>query len=237
MIGPLVNGVAVVLAGVLGQTLCGRISKEFGDRTTTIFGCAAMGMGISMIVKVNEVPALVLSLLLGYFLGEAFKLETRIRDLALAINKTMPTPRGSQRSAAEDEHFSELFVALMILFCASAPGIFGAIAEGMTGDPSMLLAKSFLDFFTGAIFAATLGISVALLAIPQILVQGGLLLGASSIMGLVNDAMLADFSAVGGIVLLATGLRVCRAVDFPLASMLPALLLAMPISALWSYVV
>jgi hypothetical protein len=43
--------------------------------------------------------------------------------------------------------------------------------EGMTGDPSILIAKAFLDFFTATIFATTLGIAVAAICVPMLLIQ------------------------------------------------------------------
>jgi hypothetical protein len=46
--------------------------------------------------------------------------------------------------------------------------------------------------------------------------------------------MLADFSACGGVIMLATGLRICGIKIFPIVNMLPALILVMPISALWA---
>ena len=41
----------------------------------------------------------------------------------------------------------------------------------MTGDPSILIAKAFLDFFTATIFATTLGIAVAAICVPMLLIQ------------------------------------------------------------------
>ena len=41
--------------------------------------------------------------------------------------------------------------------------------------------------------------------------------------------MMADFSAVGGLLLLAAGLRICGIKMFAVVNMLPALLLAMPL--------
>nr|VXZ92213.1 Protein of uncharacterised function (DUF554) [Klebsiella pneumoniae] len=37
-------------------------------------------------------------------------------------------------------------MAIIVLFCASGTGVFGAMREGMTGDASILIAKAFLDF-------------------------------------------------------------------------------------------
>lgn len=45
--------------------------------------------------------------------------------------------------------------------------------------------------------------------------------------------MMADFSAVGGMLLVATGLRICGIKMFAVVNM-PALVLAMPISAAWT---
>lgn len=103
--------------------------------------------------------------------------------------------------------------------------------EGMTGDPSILIAKSFLDFFTAMIFACSLGIAVSVISIPLLIIQLTLAWAAALILPLTTPSMMADFSAVGGLLLLATGLRICGIKMFPVVNMLPALLLAMPLSA------
>jgi uncharacterized membrane protein YqgA involved in biofilm formation len=86
---------------------------------------------------------------------------------------------------------------------------------------------------TSAIFAAALGGSVALLALPQFAVQASLFLLAAEIVPLTTPTMVADLSACGGLVLLATGFRVAGIEPFAVANMLPALVVAMPVSALW----
>lgn len=46
--------------------------------------------------------------------------------------------------------------------------------------------------------------------------------------------MMGDFSCAGGLIMVATGLRICNINPFPLANMLPGLVLVMPFSALWA---
>jgi hypothetical protein len=53
-------------------------------------------------------------------------------------------------------------------------------------------------------------------------------------MPLTNASMLADFSACGGVLMFATGLRICGIKVFPIGNMLPAMLLIMPFSYLWT---
>ena len=48
-----------------------------------------------------------------------------------------------------------------------------------------------------------------------------------------TPAMINDFKAVGGVLLLATGFRMIRVKMFPTADMIPAMILAMPLSWIW----
>jgi uncharacterized protein len=197
-----------------------------------------MGLGVALIVRVKNLPPEVLALVVGTIIGELFLIESTIQLAAGRLRRLiacfLPEPSG----AASHDDFLDKFVALTVLFCASGTGVFGALNEGMTGDPTMLLAKSILDLFTGAIFAISLGVSVAALAVPQFAIQLALLSVATLILPLTTPAMIADFSACGGLIMLATGLRICGIIAFPIAIMLPALFIVMPLSALWlTYVV
>ena len=114
---------------------------------------------------------------------------------------------------------------------ASGTGIYGSIVSGMTGDHTILISKSVLDLFTAAIFGCTLRAVVSLVAIPQCIIFLLLFYAATAIYPLTNEAMIADFKACGGFVLLATGFRMIRVKMFPIADMIPAMILVMPRSA------
>jgi uncharacterized membrane protein YqgA involved in biofilm formation len=137
-------------------------------------------------------------------------------------------------AAMDQEEFLDKFVALLVLFCMSGTGVYGSMSEGMTGDPTLLVVKAILDFFTAPIFASTMGLTIGLLVVPQFAVQALLFLAAALILPLTTPDMLADFSACGGLIMLATGFRICGIKPFPVASMIPALLLVMPLSWLWA---
>ena len=136
-----------------------------------------------------------------------------------------------QKSESQD---TALLVTTIVLFCASGSGIYGSIISGISGDHSILLAKSILDLFTAIIFACTLGMVVSAIAIPQFVIFLALFLLAKVIYPLTTPAMINDFKAVGGLILLATGLRIARIRDFPIADMIPAMLIVWPISWMWT---
>ena len=72
------------------------------------------------------------------------------------------------------------------------------------------------------------------LAIPQFIVLFSLFLTASLILPMLTPSMIADFTAVGGMIMLATGFNIAGVKTFPLGNMLPAIILVIPISHLWT---
>jgi uncharacterized membrane protein YqgA involved in biofilm formation len=236
LVGPYVNGAAVALGGAAGAFLGTRLPERLRTAMPQTFGLASMGLGISMIVKVSHLPAVVLSLIVGTILGELFYIERGIGKLG-GMTKGLVERVFPAREGLSQADFIGQFVAILVLFCASGTGIFGAMNEGMTGDPQILFTKSILDFFTSGIFATALGYAVATLCAPQLLIQLILAYGATYIMPMTTPQIIADFSAVGGLIMLATGFRICGIKPFPVANMLPALVLAMPFSHFWTLLV
>ncbi|KGB03110.1 MULTISPECIES: DUF554 domain-containing protein [Leclercia] len=231
VIGPFINASAVLLGGVLGAVLSQRLPERIRSSMPSIFGLASLGIGILLVIKCANLPVMVLATLLGALIGEFCYLEKGING---AVGKAKNLISRGKNAAGAHDSFIQSYVAIIILFCASGTGIFGSMQEGMTGDPSILIAKAFLDFFTATIFATTLGIAVAAISVPMLLIQLALATCATLILPLTTPAMMADFTAVGGLLLLATGLRICGIKMFAVVNMLPALIIAMPLSALWT---
>ncbi len=234
MIGPIVNSAGVVLGSLLGAGIGKRIPQGINERLPMVFGIASMGMGISMIPKVNSMPPVILALLIGTILGELMGLEAGIRNLAGKakgmVEKSLPLPH----TGITHDEFLDRFTTMLVLFCVSGTGIFGALQEGMTGDSSLLIVKAFLDFFTAAIFATSLGFTLAVTAIPQFILQVALFFTATLILPLTNDLIIADFSAMGGLIMLAAGFRICNLLPIHLINIVPAMIFVMPFSSIWA---
>ncbi|WP_432735241.1 DUF554 domain-containing protein [Maridesulfovibrio sp. FT414] len=233
MIGPYVNGACLLAGSISGALIGPKLNPNIRMQMPMVFGCASMGLGVAMIVKVKFLAPVVLALVLGSLFGELVQLERIIQKAAghakAWVEKIVPPT-----DTMNQHEFLEKFVALLVLFCVSGTGIYGSMSEGMTGDPTLLIVKSILDLFTAAIFASTMGYSLGLLVVPQFTVQSLLYLASALILPLTTPDMLADFSACGGLIMLATGFRICGIKQFPVASMIPALLIVMPMSWAWS---
>ena len=161
--GPFINASAVLVGGVLGALLSQQLPERIRIAMTSIFGLASLGIGILLVIKCANLPVMVLSTLVGTLLGEICNMEKGINTLVSKLQQLM-SAKGKKKASAH-ESYIQSYVAIIVLFCASGTGVFGAMREGMTGDASILIAKAFLDFFTATIFACTLGIAVAAISV------------------------------------------------------------------------
>ena len=222
---------ALGAGGLLGGLIGKRLSAPMKETLNHTFGFCAIFISVTLMVKMHALAAVVLSVVLGTILGELLRLEDRLQTLfsgkftAVFYGGTVP-----------DAEHANTFRAVAVLFCCSGTGWYGVLNEGFTGDSSILLTKAILDFFTAVIFAAVLGRVVSLLAVPQLAIFAVLFGLSRLVVPLISPEMLADFSAVGGVVELTTGMRIAGIKrDTKVLNLVPAMLLVFPISALWTF--
>lgn len=231
-IGIIINGCSVILGGILGCVLGKKLDSELQDKLQMVFAVCSMSMGIGTIVLMQNIPAVVFSVIFGTVIGHVCHLEKSVNQAAKWMQKIIMRLLGS-RSALPAEGKDDILLTVIVLFCASGTGIYGSMISSMTGDHSILIAKSILDLFTALIFSCSLGLVVSMVAIPQMILFLILFVCASVIYPLCTPEMIADFKACGGCIMLATGFRMVRLKQFPVADMIPSMALVMPISWLW----
>lgn len=233
-IGVIINSLSVFAGGIIGTWVGGRLSAEFKEKINLVFGACSMAMGISSIVLMVNMPAVIFSIIIGTILGLLVHLGKRIDNAAVLMQKGINRFAKSSCPNVPEDEFTAALVTIIVLFCASGTGIYGAIVSGMAGDHSILISKSMLDLFTAIIFACTLGTVVSVIAIPQFVIFLLLFFMAGFIFPMTTPDMISDFKACGGIIMVATGFRMIKVKMFPIADMIPSMILVMPFSALWT---
>ncbi|MEY8323027.1 DUF554 domain-containing protein [Lachnospiraceae bacterium 54-11] len=226
-VGVITNVASVFVGGMLGYLLRKKLTESLKASLNGAFGLAALVIGICLLNGISSLSAVILALLLGCSVGELLKVEDCTCNVIGVLTRKIPWFSGM------DEEKLEAFISVMILILTSTTGIFGSMNEGITGDHSVLLTKSILDFFTAAIFAANVGPIVPLLCIPQFALQMILFLSGSTLSAFLNDSMIGDFKACGGIIIIAVGFKILNAYRFKALNMLPALIFVLPVSYYW----
>ena len=90
-----------------------------------------------------------------------------------------------------------------------------------------------LDFFTAMIFASTLGKAICAIPLPQCVILLCVFTAGRLLSGALTPEMFADLSACGG-VLTMSPVSCLQDQSVPLVDLMPALILVMPFSALWT---
>ena len=98
LIGPYVNGAAVIIGGLIGAAAGGKLPERVKTALPMTFGLCSVGLGITLVLKVKYMPAVVLAMVIGAILGELLHLEKGIGKAAGStrglINKVLPPVNG-----------------------------------------------------------------------------------------------------------------------------------------------
>ena len=231
-IGIIFNVSGVFFGGILGVLFGKYIPSRIKNELTLLFGLSSIAYGMPPILGLSNTPVVVLSIVLGTALGMILHVGEGVQKGAQSLSKFINKFVKNTSTLDEDEYIRTL-VMLIVVFCASGTGIYGSLVEGISGETTTLICKGILDFFTAIIFASQLGIVVSVIALPQAIVFLSLFALSSVIIPFVSPEMFADFRACGGLLVLATGYRMMKLKEFPLADMIISMIVVMPLSWLW----
>ena len=227
-LGTIANTAAVILGGVLGLLLKNGIAKRFENILMQALGLATVFIGISGVLKYMLVVEaggistqgtmlLIFSLVIGCLVGEWVDLESKMEIIGIKLK--------ALARVKNDNRFVDGFVTTSLIICVGAMAIVGAMQDGLTGDSSMLIAKSLLDFVLVSILTAAYGIGAAFSAIPIFVYQGAITLIAALFGSVIGDNLIAELSFVGNALVFCVGVNLVREKTFRVANMLPALLI------------
>ena len=259
MTGTLLNVVAIVLGALLGVALGGRLRDRVRGTLTDVLGLFVVVLGIADALEtfgpeltdaLGRAGVLVVlgSLLVGGIVGELLDVEARLatlgerlRDRVLPSEEQAPEPSGPDRDVLEEpfvpqdprHRFVEGFVVTTLIVCVGPLAVLGALQDGLTGNYQLLAVKGVLDGSIAVAFASVLGIGVAFAALPLLVWQGAIALVAMLVGDVVTEPMVAAITAVGGFLVIGIGLRLLEVRSIRVANLLPGLLIAPAVVALW----
>ena len=226
-LGTIVNVAAVVAAGFIGVLVKGGIKERFQSTIMAVLGISTMFIGAAgtlqemFVIENGSISTqgtmlLVLSLIIGAFIGELLNIEARLEKLGEWLKDKV--------KAKNDTKFVDAFVNSTLVICVGAMAIVGSLQDGLTGDHNTLFVKAALDFPIILIFASTLGIGAVFSAIPLGIYQGVITLCAGLISPYLNDTLISNLTLVGSAMIFAIGVNLAFGKKFKVGNFLPGLL-------------
>ncbi len=218
-LGTLVNVLTVVAGTGVGVTLGARLPERTRATVLSGIGLVVLAIGAQSFLDTRNAVFPVVSVAVGGLLGDALRIEDRLAGLGEALRRRFA-------ARAQSSTFVEGFVTASLTFCIGPLTILGSIADGVRGDAELLVVKSALDGIVAVAYAASMGIGVGFSALVIAAVQGTLTLAGAGLGDILTDRMIDELTATGGVLILGIGLRLLDIKRVPVASYLPALVLA-----------
>lgn len=235
--GTIVNVIAILIGSSAGMLLTwgakhfsGRLpagNAKLGERLQAIImqgvALCVLYLGISGSLEGQNTLIAIISMVLGAIIGELLDLDGRMQSLGDWVQKK--TARLVKSGGSSGPSISEGFITASLLFCVGAMSIVGALQDGLIGDHSTLFAKSLLDGISSVVFGASLGLGVTFSAVAVLLYQGVIALLASFLAPYLGDAVIAEMTCVGSLLIVALALNMLGVTKIKVMNLVPAILL------------
>ena len=217
MLGVIVNTAAVIVGSLLGLLFKKGIPEKVSEAVMFAMGLCSLYVGITGIMGGGNAIVIIVSMVLGTIVGTLLGIDGGVNRLGQFIEKSMKG-RGSG-------NIVEGFMTASLLFCVGAMAIIGSLNSGLTGDHEVLFTKSVMDMISACMLASALGIGVIFSAAAVLVYQGAIVLLAELLQSvLTNEALIANLSCTGSLMIIAIGLNLLGITKLKVADQLPALL-------------
>tara|TARA_Y100001933_G_C18967677_1_gene550999 strand:- start:369 stop:1064 length:696 start_codon:yes stop_codon:yes gene_type:complete len=225
--GTLINVGAIIVGSIIGIFLNKGLPKNINSIIFQALGLFSVFLGISLAFETNNNFLIIcMALIMGGILGEAFKLSIRTENMSdlLKMKLNNSNPR-----------FTEGLITATMIFSVGSMAIIGPLNEALKGDATLVLTKSMMDGVTSIALSAAFGRGVIFSAIPVLLIQGGIGIGANSLQSFFSDLLVAEISAVGGILILGIGISILEIKKINVINLLPSMFIVIPLFYLTEY--
>ena len=217
MLGPTVNAIAIIVCGLAGCLLIKGIPSRIDEIINKAIGLSVLLIGVKGAIENQNFILLLLSMVIGGALGELINIDALMNRLGLWTEKRLGIAKDGGKS------FSKAFVSISILYCTGSMAILGSIQSGLNGNHQILFAKSVLDGVASVVFGASMGIGVVFSAFPVFIWEAVLTLASMAVNDILTQEMIREMSAVGSLLIVATGFNILGIKEIKVANLIPAI--------------
>ena len=113
--GIIINSLSIILGGIAGGLFGDYLRDDLKENLNLIFGLASMVMGISAIMNMVNMPAVIFAVVIGTIIGLALKFGNLINKGAGLMEKGLSkiTP-SKQTGLAHDEFYAQLLTVIVL---------------------------------------------------------------------------------------------------------------------------
>ncbi len=231
MFAVIVNTIAIVLSVFIGLLLKKGLPKSLGESLMKGLGLCVIIIGIKGALETSNVLIMIISIAAGLAIGEGMDLDSKVNN---GTQKLISKFSRSKNNKIEKDYsdlqsisqkLTEAFVTSCLIMNVGAMVIVGSLDAGLKEDFSMLYTKSTLDFISGIMLTAAMGVGVMGSALFTLVFQGAVVLCATIISPYMSDILISELSVTGSVLIFAIGTNMIGITEFKVINYLPALII------------
>ena len=213
-----VNTVAIIVGVGIGLMLRRGIPERLTNAIMEALGLCTVLIGIQGAVHEQNILLLIVAIVVGVAVGESCDWDGHVNRFTERITSRFATGEG------EGARIANAFVTSCLIMNVGALVIVGSLNAGLEADYTVLYTKSLLDFCSGIIMGAAMGIGVMGSAGFTLVFQGAIVLLAEALAPLFSPALITEISTTGSLLILAIGLNMLHITELKVIDYLPALI-------------
>lgn len=228
-LGTIINVAGIIAGGIMGLILGKKFKQRVQDTLMSAVAVCVLFLGIGgcleeiLIVTENGISTqgtmmMIVCFAIGALIGEWLNIDYHMEHFGEWL-------KVKTKSEGEST-FVDGFVTASLTVCIGAMAVVGAITDGLTGDYSILLAKTILDLIIIMIMTASMGKGCIFSALPVALFQGFITLLARFVEPLMTPEALSNLSLTGSMLIFCVGVNLLWGKKVKVANLLPAIFLA-----------
>jgi len=215
-LGNIVNALSIIVGALIGRILGKGIPENIKTTVLHGLGLGVLLVGLTMALETKKIIIVLVSILLGALVGEIIGIENLLDRLGRTLEEKIS-------AGGRGGDIAKGFVTASLIYCVGAMAVMGALESGLSGNHSILFAKSLLDGVMSIVLGSTLGVGVAFSALSVFIYQGSITLLAQWLSRFMSQEVVAEMNAVGGLLIVGIALNILEIKSIKVGNLLPGI--------------
>ncbi|MEC7925967.1 MAG: DUF554 family protein [Actinomycetota bacterium] len=210
-IGTIINGVSVIIVGVLSRAVFKKELKSFENNLLPL-GLLVLALGLRESLKSPDFIFTVFAIIIGAVIGNFLKIEEKIKNFGDYLYKKF------EKSDPDQNKFIESYLTTTLIVITGPLAIIGPFFDVVDSNLELLLIKTALDCFLVIFITSSGGKGAVYSGVSILIYQGFFTLCALMINTNIEQAISDSIAGIGGILLIGVGINLLGIKKIPVGN-------------------
>ncbi len=210
-IGTIINGVSVIIVGVLSRAVFKKELKSFENNLLPL-GLLVLALGLRESLKSPDFIFTVFAIIIGAVIGNFLKIEEKIKNFGDYLYKKF------EKSDPDQNKFIESYLTTTLIVITGPLAIIGPFFDVVDSNLELLLIKTALDCFLVLFITSSGGKGAVYSGVSILIYQGFFTLCALIINTNIEQAISDSIAGIGGILLIGVGINLLGIKKIPVGN-------------------